>query len=915
MKPTPAAANARLFPVWLLRSKVSPTRQRVDLLERRSHLLKLQQALDATLSLVHAPAGYGKSTVLSNWREMLLDEGHTVCWLSLGREDNDPMQLLTYLAFALSEGGVDLQRSGIELSHQFTELSQRDFLSIVIHIIAEHDKRLVLMLDDFENLESEVVNEVITPLLEYAPENLHIAIATRDESLLKISNLEAKGQACRFGANQLKFTPLELNEFLAEEYDSHTIAQIYRITEGWPVAVQMIRGAIRVDGDIERILANITGDATHIAAYLSEEVLSNLDAGLQAFLMDISLLDRVDCAFADYLRDDDSSLSRFGAARALDNLVLPVDNVEATFRLHPLFREHLYDKLVSTQPGRCRELHLRAAHWFARNEDLVEAVRHCVLAGQPEQAIPIIVQAGGVMIWFREGLKRLRAIMRLFDEETVLAHWELGMIRCLLDIKDGNLRQARELFDDIVARSEEIPLLNPGSGPQPVLHGDPGLMREEALMGTVLSIYEGKQISLSFCSELEKQVMLLVKEDEGAAVGQYCTILCIAYLQAGYFPQARKFAEMAIPAFESAGSVYGVAYIYFHLGDISFAEGDSVEAARNYQLGLDLTKKHFGDDQGMKLVANILIAELKYELNEELQLASYARSIPRLLEKHEAWFDVYAAGYTTSAHREFDEHGLDAALVIVDRAGQYASRHELSRLQRLLIFLRIDLLLRAGRVAEARAVMEDAGIEIDQYTVEQDSQVAWRERDTGVQAITRLLIREGRQLEALRWLNHFSVQARADGDVRACMKYEILQTIACHKSQQSYIMLEHLAVALKYFAKSRFIRAFMEEADDLLPVLELALECYTDEPQRQVVQSIVQQLKGLTQDAAADPLLSQRELEVLGELVHGYSNKVIARQMGVTESTVRFHLRNIFVKLQVQSRLRAVAVARQKGIV
>jgi LuxR family maltose regulon positive regulatory protein len=255
-KGSSSPTRSSLFPLWLLRSKVSPTRQRVDLLERPSHTLKLHQSFDATLSLIHAPAGFGKSTVLSNWRELLLEEGHKVCWLSLGKQDNDPLQLLNYIAFSLAEGGVDFDIGGTGLELQFSELSEHDFLSLIIHFIAEQDDRVVLILDDFENLDSDVVNRVINPLLEYAPENLHISIATRDDSKLKISNLEAKGRAVRFGANQLKFTPIELTDFLADEHESHIIQKLFKLTEGWPVAIQMIRSAIHSDSQAMPLISH-----------------------------------------------------------------------------------------------------------------------------------------------------------------------------------------------------------------------------------------------------------------------------------------------------------------------------------------------------------------------------------------------------------------------------------------------------------------------------------------------------------------------------------------------------------------------------------------------------------------------------------------------------------------------------------
>ena len=906
-----ASKQRKLFPVWLLRSKVSPTRQRVDLLERRSHTLKLHQSLGATLSLIHAPAGFGKSTILSNWRELLLEEGHRVCWLSLGKQDNDPLQLLNYIAFSLSEGGVYFETGDMGSDFQFSDLSTRDLLSLIIHFIAEQDDRVILILDDFENLEADVVKDVINPLLEYAPDNLHIAIATRDDSELKISNLEAKGRAVRFGAHQLKFTPIELNDFLGDELESNVIQRLFKLTEGWPVAIQMIRSAIVVDGDVERIMGDLTSDGIHIASYLSEEVISQLERDLQDFLMDIALVDRVDCDFADYLREEQNSYANFSKTRTLDTLVLPVDSVENTYRLHPLFREHLYERLSVSNPARLKTLHLRAADWFSEKGDLVEAVRQCVMAGEPRHSIGAVAQVGGVMIWFREGLTRLRAITHLLDEETIVSEPRLAMIRCLLDIKDGKVNQARQLYDEVTSQCkfDVNDLTQPGATSG---------IHEFVVMEIIISVYEGKPITRSLCAQLEARVETLAEADYSLK-SNLLTILCIGNLQRGEFAAARKFGELAIPAFVDSGSIYGVAYIHFHLGDISFAEGDSISAATSYKKGLDLTKKHFNDDPGMKLVANVLISELNHELNETRNVSAMVRSIPRQLEKQEAWFDIYAAGYTSSAHREFDENGLDAALSIVDRGVAYAELNKLFRLTKFLACLRMDLLLRANRNTEARAVLDKSGLDLDEYLSESEDLIAWRERDSAVHAITRLLIREGEQQRALDLLAHFSRQARANDHVRARMIYKILEAIAHHKNSAIDEQDKSLEAALDLYAQSRFIRSFLNEKEVLTPILEQYLARQPDHEEEsantQNARTILNQFKDRSDDDPDQPLLSLRENEVLQQLIKGHSNKVIARRIDVSESTVRFHLRNIFVKLKVSSRLQAVTVAKQLRLV
>ncbi len=299
-------------------------------------------------------------------------------------------------------------------------------------------------------------------------------------------------------------------------------------------------------------------------------------------------------------------------------------------------------------------------------------------------------------------------------------------------------------------------------------------------------------------------------------------------------------------------------------------------------------------------------------------MSAIGRSVPRQLEKHEAWFVIYAAGYTISAYREFDEFGLPAALAIVARAVEYADLNKLYRLTKLLACLRIDLLLRANLTADARAVLEQSGIDLEEYQSASENLIAWRERDTAVHVISRLLIREGQHQQALGLLAHFSRRARTDGHVRARMKYKILGAIAHHNNGDAIEQDEHLEAALALFKKSRFARSFLDEKEALAPILNQYLAAGDRQgAERQnatCARTILKQFEAGSVHSEDQPLLSLRENEVLHELVHGFSNKVIARNIDVSESTVRFHLRNIFTKLNVASRLQAVTVARQKKL-
>ena len=912
--PTPPMRNANsparnpIFPAWLLRSKVSPTRQRVDLLERPWLTQVLHRSLPGKLSLVHAPAGYGKTTLLSGWRRALLDEGHKVCWLSLDGQDNDPMQLLSYVAFAIHEGGLPFNTSDGGLSFQIGELSEREVLSLIIHSIAEARERVVLILDEFEALGPEAVERVIHPILEYAPDNLHVSIATRVDSALRIARLEARGQVVRIGASRLAFTLADLTAILSDQCDPAAMQRLFNLTQGWPVAIRMIRSACDIEATVAHMLADAAFVASRLASYLADEVLRGIDQNSQEFLMDISLIDQVDCELADYLRERRDSHALFQSLSLLDAFVQPVDSVRLTFRLHPLFREHLYAKLAVTAPARLKSLQLRAADWFSNTGDLVEAVRRCMLAGEPAHAIALIAKAGGVNIYFREGVSRLRSIMRLFPEASPCEDQHLILIRCLLNLKGGRIAAARQLMDSLSARTN-------GAGMDADQSSCAG-MPAAFVIDMVVCIVEGKAIARAACEQMEANLSELSVGEPGKK-GQLLTVLLHGALQRGEFREAQRFAELAVPAFESAGAMYGLAYNHLHLGYIKFAQGDSREAERQYKIGQSLAKKFFGDDHGLRLIANILLAELKYERGETQAMALAARASPQLLEHHEAWFEIVAAGYTAFVGCTFDEHGVDAALAIIDGGMIYARRNELHAQKDFLTLLRIELYLRAGRIADARALVNTVDFDGEKRLCS-EHEFGWRQRDAAAQVQVRLRIAEGDSRQALALLERHSAHTDAECHVKSRIRHLLLHMIAYRQLGDLVQTDRHLDTALTLSARTGGIRAFLDEREEIEPALRsyvsLREESGVNSAAVQQARLILNRFVGASAPAATGSLLSRTENRVLQELGSGFSNKLIARQIGVSESTVRFHLRNIFQKLKARSRLEAVTIARQQNL-
>lgn len=888
------------FPPWLTRAKVHPVGARVEVLARLALNTKLVGGSSAPVTVVNAPAGFGKSTALVSWRKALIEQGAKVAWLSLDRDDNDPYELVLYVALAMSIAGVDEVDRHCEGASQGDGQSTRRLLNTIHTAVHNHDGQVVLMMDDFDHLGAEIVDAVIEPLIRYAPDNLHLAIACRDDGLLKTADLELKGVARRIGAGDLRFTVNELREFLSPTIGMATVQRLHKLTEGWPVAVRLLRTAFDSTPEIKDLVANLASETGKMATYLSEQVFGNLASDVRTFLMEVAIVDRVDRDLADYLRDDGDSARQFDRLRHLDALVSPVDTVHHSYRLHPIFRDYLCERLKIETPQRAAELHLRAARWYAARGHLLRAVGHCVEGNDQVRAATFIEESGGLLTWVKEGLTRLRTALAMVDEEVIRARPRLSLIQCLVLMKSGKPRDARALFD-----ATRLAL---ASWHEP----SPQVDHETTIIDHMLHAYAGTDLTDDLFDSLEGAIHE-IPPDEHFIRGHHFTVLCGLNSSRGRFAQSRRYGHDAIREFRAGHSIYGEAYIQIHLGDVAYGEGDGAAAAEHYRKARELIRRHFRDDDAMRLIVDVLFAELRYGHNRLDSIPRAAESFPRQLERREAWFNIFAAAYTTASNLVAVRSDTSAALVMLDEQRDYAISQGMTSLENLILGQSAALMLRDGEVERARLLVAEAGLTAGRYDTH--TNMPWRERDVVIQTLARLLIAERRGQDALALVMRFLPRSQAQNHRRSSTVFHLLGSLANDQIGDTAAAARELHSALMIASASGEIRAFLDEGE---PVYRL-LDAFDDGASAKTVDPGILDRARLVRDAfkrhrKRDLSLTDRELEVLRELVGGSPNKVIARNMGISHNTVRYHLKNIFAKMNVDSRLRAVDAAHRANI-
>jgi len=311
------------FPPWLTATKTLPLRHHISLIERSELIRRLNSGLHQKLSLLVAPAGFGKSTLLGHWRKDLLEKNIPVAWLNIDEDDNDPSLFAIYLAYSLATAGLAEDIFKLYPTGFSPDTSFRTVIGVLLSAIAKQETKVVLVLDDVEKLDDIAVKKILDPLLRYSPDNLHVVLATRTADQLQLSTLKLQGQVNRIATSDLKFTPFEIEAFLGSRLDKKTLLKVNKKTEGWPVALQLIKNSLSGHSDYKRIIDKFKGTEQDTREYIFEQILNNLPDPQKNLLLDVSILEQFDPDTVDLIRDVGNSRIILKELEGLNRLITP----------------------------------------------------------------------------------------------------------------------------------------------------------------------------------------------------------------------------------------------------------------------------------------------------------------------------------------------------------------------------------------------------------------------------------------------------------------------------------------------------------------------------------------------------------------------------------------------------------------
>ena len=915
----------------LLQTKLYVPPLRPKLVPRPRLIGRIGAGMHRKLTLLSAPAGFGKTTLLG---ECAARCGRPVGWLSLDESDNDPARFLAYLIAALQriEPGVG---KGVLSKVQAPQAPPvASLLEGLINEIAALPVPFVLILDDYHLIEAGPIHEALALLLEHQPPQMHLVISTRTDPPLPIARLRGRGQLTELRQDDLRFTLEEAAEFLNEamglRLSTDDVAALASRTEGWITGLQMAAVSIQGRDDPAGFVRTFAGSHRYVLDYLMEEVLNQQPAIIQTFLLQTAILDRLTGPLCDAVlggetgfpisEDDQPSRAPFllrtpAASREilefLDRMnlfVVPLDEERRWYRYHHLFAGLLRRRLQQTQPDAVRVLHHRASTWCEQQGLTAAAIGHALSAEDSQRALQL-VERGAESTMMRSELATLQGWLEALPEELIRTRPILWVYQTWALLLSGSPIEVAE------ARLQDAVDADP----------DGSLAGEVMAVRALIATYQRKT---ALSAELSRRALELLPEDRLFFRSFIAGYLAYDALYSGDLVVARQALEETVRISRRAGNLMNTVLALCHLGDVSMLEGHLYEGRAFYGQALTLAV----DDHGQREpIAGLALIGLGQVCILQQDLKNAARHLAEGIELIKRWGEAGAiGGYVGLARIRRVLGDLEGARELIQAAERVATRFDaMTADDEYVASERARLWLAQGDIeAASRWIKEqDLDGEISLYRREKDGtdRVPFN-RLAGYMITARVRLAQDRPDETLQVLRPLRQMVETAGWTLLVGGILILESLAFHRQGNLPEAMDPLARALALAEPEGCMAFFIEEG---APMVELLRHAASRGIAPKFASHLLARLEtkvsatppaphAPTPPPRTQPLvepLTERELEVLRLLATALSTAEIADELFISIGTVRSHTKRIYAKLNVHRRSDAAQRARELKLI
>ncbi|HSL27552.1 MAG TPA: LuxR C-terminal-related transcriptional regulator [Anaerolineales bacterium] len=876
------------------------------------------------LSLISAPAGFGKTTLVSEW---IAGSGHPAAWLSLDEGDGDLSRFLTYLVSAVRT----LARSGVEgiapdlgeAAMQALQASQsppvESILTALLNEISTFPQSFLLVLDDYHVIESRAVDEALSFLVEHLPAQMHLVITTREDPALPLPRLRARRHLVELRAADLRFTPSEAAEFLDRVTElplsAEEVAALEERTEGWIAGLQLAALSMRGHQDVSGFIRAFAGDNRYIVDYLMEEVLQRQPEPIRDFLLQTSILDRLSGPLCDAVTGQENSRARLEALQRGNFFLIPLDDTGHWYRYHHLFADVLRMHLMAEQPERVPVLHRRASEWYEQNGLAAEAIRHALSGEDFERAADLIERAlpatrqnrqeATLLGWFQalpEELLRNRPVLNVHYVGTLLQNGQMEGVESRLRDVERWLDMPAELRERPIFVDEEDFQSLPGS---------------VAMYRAAIALARG---DVANATKYAREVLERAREEDDFMRGAASSLLGLASWGGGDLEAAHRMFSSGMAHLQKIGFISDVIGGCVTLADIRITQGRLREAMGTYERGLQLATKPGSPPLRGAADMHVGLSDVYRERNDLAAARQHLLKCQELGELNGLPKNPYRRRVAMARIHEA-QGDLDEALDLLEEA-EPLYQADFSPNVRPVRAWKARVWVAQGRLDRALDWVNEQGLSAH------DDLSYLREFEH--MTLARILLAQYRRdrrnespiREALDLLERLRRAAEQGGRAGHLIEILVLQALAQQMHGDIPEALVTLEPALTLAEPEGYARIFLDEGADMGRLLREAKA-------RGILPGYTGKLLGAFQEEgqkdegdSAPPVsqlliepLSQRELDVLRLFRTELSGPEIAQELVIGLSTVRTHTKSIYSKLGVNSRRAAVKRGIELGLI
>jgi LuxR family maltose regulon positive regulatory protein len=844
------------------------------------------------LTLISAPAGFGKTTLGSEW---IASCGRPAAWLSLDEGDNDPARFITYLVKALQTIQAEIGEGLLAALQSPEPLQIETILTTLLNEISTVPENFLLVLDDYHSIDSQPVDQSLAFLIEHQPPQMHLLIATREDPDLPLARLRARGQCTELRAADLRFTPAEAAEYLNQvaglDLSAENIAALETRTEGWIAGLQLAAISMQGHKDTTGFIQSFTGSHRFVMDYLLEEVLHQQPERFQAFLLRTSVLDRMCGPLCNAILLDPSipGQATLEYLERANLFIVPQDNERRWYRYHHLFGDLLRKRLgQSLTPEGIAELHIRASEWYENNDLMLEAFRHAAAANDIERAVRL--------------MESKKMPVHLRGTATAILSWLESLPKTLLDARPALWwKQASMLL--IIGQPAGVEDKLQAIEAALASTGLPGAEMDEASRDLIGKIAAARANVAQTQAQIEtilvqarRALEYLHPNDLNNRSMAIRSMGYAYYIQDDLAAAGRAYAE-ALSLGQASGDIINILLASIRLGQLQETGNQLHLAAETYRRVLQRIDEYSPPNAP---VAYLGLARIFYEWNDLDAAEKYGEQSLQLARQYDQVLDRLIVSELFLAQMKLARRDAIGAALILSQTEQTARQKNHT--------------VRLPDIAYAQAM-----IHLHQGNVDEAAQLARRYKLPFMQA--RVLIAQGDPSAALAALELQREQAEARGLADRVIRITTLRSVALYASGEKEKALELLGEVLARAEPEGFIRLFVDEEDAMA---QLLLEAASHGVRPDYIGKLLAAFEAEKRKSDEKPdlpphqpliePLSQRELKIMQLIAQGLSNREIGERLFLALDTVKGHNRKIFDKLQVQSRTEAIARARELGL-